>query len=143
MSWTGFSLKPVREAPSQAWTLIIPMNTGFAVEWKSFTIGERRKLKRLWSRYQFPADFCSRFAANVYRGAPGEPGGIWVYANGPKVFREHWSAELGFSTLEDLVQMASTVVLHASNSLWYCDKCGKPVALGEQCGWCTETGLVH
>lgn len=116
-----------------------PMNTEFAVEWKGFTANEKRKLKTLWSRLQFPPEFCALFTAEVYKGKPGEDGGIFVHAKSFRIFRQHWMVSLGFAGLEDLVGLARTVVLDASNCLWYCNRCGRPAPLGQPCGWCPET----
>jgi hypothetical protein len=92
------------------------MSTEFVVEWNGFAANERRKLKTLWSRFQFPPEFCSRFAAQVYKGEPGE-GGIFIQAKDLGVFREHWTVELGFSSLEDLARLAADVVLDASKQI--------------------------
>ena len=114
------------------------MNTEFAVEWKGFNSDEKRRLKRIWSRLQFPPDFCSRFVAEVDRGAPGEDGHIFIQAKDLNVFRQHWIVKLGFSSLEELVDSASKVVFDTSKSVWYCDLCGKPAPVGRPCGWCAE-----
>src|ERR1017187_450544 len=116
-SLTGLvSLKPVKEKlHGNMDSHQSPMNTEFAVEWKGFTANEKRKLKTLWSRLQFPPEFCALFTAEVYKGKPGEDGGIFVHAKSFRIFRQHWMVSLGFAGLEDLVGLARTVVLDASN----------------------------
>ena len=116
------------------------MNTEFAVEWRGFTASEKRKLQTLWSRLQFPPEFCSRFTAKVYKGDPGEDGGIFIQAKELSIFRQHWTVALGFSSVEDLALLASRVVLDASKNVWYCNRCGRPSPVGQLCGWCSETG---
>jgi hypothetical protein len=114
------------------------MNLELEVEWKDFTADETRKLKALWSRYQFPTEFCSRFAVQVCKGEPGEAGHIFIQATDLDVFREHRNVEAGLSDLEDLAGLAADVSLEFSNTLWYCNRCGIPVVVGRSCRSCLE-----
>src|SRR5215469_15853709 len=116
-------------------TLSIPMNTEFAVTWKGFTPDEKRKLKNLWSRCQFPPEFCAAFEADVYKGGPGGDGGIFIHAKDVRLFRGHDMAELGYSSLEELVRLANRAVTSMLDSVSFCPRCGKPTEGDVQCAF--------
>jgi hypothetical protein len=90
------------------------MTTEFAIEWVGFTSSEKRQLKSRWARLRFWPGFCARFSGKVYKGDPGEPGGIWIYANDVRRFREHWSVGMDFPSVDELVRMAAEVVTRAA-----------------------------
>jgi hypothetical protein len=117
---------------------MVQMNPVLKVEWKGFTSDEMRKLKKLWSRYQFPSEFCSRFAVRVCNGAADEPGHMLIQAKEMGAFLDHRNVDVAFSDLEDLAGLAADVSLEFSNRLWYCNQCGRPVGLGRSCESCPE-----
>jgi hypothetical protein len=87
------------------------MNTEFALEWKGFTGPERQNLKTRWSRLQFPPEFCASFSGRVDKGAPGDSGSILIRPNDLRTFTEHFSSEVDFSTIDELVAQVADFVL--------------------------------
>jgi hypothetical protein len=52
---------------------------------------------------QFPPEFCSSFSGQVYKGAPGESGGILIRPNDLRTFKGHFSYEVDFSAIDEFV----------------------------------------
>jgi len=92
--------------------MLSKMSTEFPIEWEGFTSPERQRLKTLWSRRQFsfPPEFFAQFSGKIYKGAAGEAGGFHFAANDLRVFREHLSGEVDFSSLENLVDLTAGLV---------------------------------
>jgi hypothetical protein len=80
------------------------MTTEFPIDWVGFTPSQKRQLQ---SR-------CGRFSGKVHKGDPGEPGGIWIYANDIRTFKEHWAVEMDFPSLDELARLATEVVTSAA-----------------------------
>jgi hypothetical protein len=81
------------------------MTSEFPIEWEGFTASERQRLKAKWSRVQFPAEFTSKFRGSISKGAPGEDGFFHFEANDLTFFSEHFSGGIGFSSIDELVEM--------------------------------------
>ena len=79
-----------------------------------FPLERKAKLQSRWARLQFPPEFCGRFSGRIDKGAPGECGGIWIHANDIRTFTEHRTAELDFSSLEELITMAERFATQAA-----------------------------
>jgi hypothetical protein len=88
------------------------MSTEFPIEWEGFTASERQRLRRLWSRreFSFPPEFFAQFSGKIYKGAAGEAGGFHFAANDLRVFREHLSGEVDFTSLENLADLTANLV---------------------------------
>ncbi len=86
------------------------MTTEFAIEWSGFTSSEKRQLRTRWVQLRFNPEFCAQFSGKTYKGAPGEPGGIWIYPNDVRRFEKHWGIEVDFRSLNELIRMAGEVV---------------------------------
>ena len=87
--------------------------TEFSVEGIGFNAAEKRKLATLWSRLSFSPEFCANFSPQVHKGDPGEPGIISIEAKDLHFFRGHWTVELGFTDLVNLIELSSTCVERA------------------------------
>jgi hypothetical protein len=75
----------------------------FPIDWKGFNASEKRKLTTRWARLSFPPELCAKISGQVSKGAPGQPGSIFVHANDLKTFTENFQVEVDFSGIDDLV----------------------------------------
>jgi hypothetical protein len=80
------------------------MTTEFAIEWEGFTGGERERLKTQWSRIQFSPKFTAKFQGSISKGSPGAAGFFHFEAKDLRFFREHFSGEVAFTDLNELVE---------------------------------------